>query len=249
MITVPLRRHLLARSSAGSDPGPADWDPFFWLDGNEGVTGTTNVSRWQDQNSSINFDQLVGAAQPALSTADADWNGQDTIDFGAGDSLEATLLSLPLASQRFFHDGTSDWFLWLFIKNDGTGTRDFFTNWLAAAPGVEIAQTTTAIRVRWYDGAGVLLRQFDHAGLSGSTPTYVMVKYTASTDKLSAAWGGAAWTDDTVAVGGPKGTGDSLWPFTIGGGNYDVPFAFMSKTIPDAARIAEMKTYAARYGL
>ncbi|MFY0672678.1 MAG: T9SS type A sorting domain-containing protein [Bacteroidia bacterium] len=72
-------------TAAASNPAPGGVSSSIelWLDANNDVTGTTEISSWGDQSGNSNDMSITGSARPSLESSFV--NGNNAIDFDGGD--------------------------------------------------------------------------------------------------------------------------------------------------------------------
>lgn len=66
-------------------PGGINTLPAVWLRADEGVTGTTNISAWENQSGSLDYSQGTAASQPSLTTNATNFN--PAVNFDGSDIL------------------------------------------------------------------------------------------------------------------------------------------------------------------
>ncbi len=86
---------------AGGFAPQNDVDNIAWFDGRAGVTIATGVSAWTNQSAAADANshlaQATGALQPALSSADAAFNGENVLAFTGAEYLSSGTWVAPVA--------------------------------------------------------------------------------------------------------------------------------------------------------
>ena len=236
-------------SSAGGAllEGPDAWEPWHYWDAVNAVDSTD--FDWPSNNGA-SFVQTVDADEPGVIASDANWNSNAIVQIkDATDAAELDAADVSLTDQRFLHDGTSDWFVAIpFLQND-TAQRYIFDSTAGfTGPGINARPGASAgyVRVSICTTGGTALAVFNISGQTSATPHLLFLKYDSGSDTVYGALDGGAWTSQGLS--GTKATGDAATTLTIGNGGAaaaqtEIPFLFISKTIPSAAREEEILSY------
>lgn len=125
-----------SRAASGATPfaPQLDANTKLWLDTRTGVTSAAGaVSGWADQgpvgDSHLNLAQTTAANKPTLVTADANFNGEDSVSFDGGDFMVSTTWTASVA-QPF-----TVYVVFRFSVNDGGYLFDGFSNRIAMTTG------------------------------------------------------------------------------------------------------------------
>lgn len=231
-------------SSGGGAPatGPASWDPWGWWDADLSVS--SGQATWTDQ---VNGWALNETGAIALNSSDANWNNHDSLELdGSSDYYELDTTDVPLADQRFLHDGTEYDARLTFRPTGGGAVRRAISSADEAGSSPD-----TGLYFQWDESNERLIARIYNAATvvavvaspNGSVPSgassYVAWRVEAGELKLSV--NGAPWVTDSL---GTAATGDASFPLRIGQKTgCTVTNLFISKTLATSSRQAEQLDY------